>query len=247
MLKKYYKKLAILILLPAWVVVSFYTAQALACGIIWLIKYLGIPIALLNKSLLETIAAAFVYSLTLLIVVGLPWMMRRKATTLSEIGLDRLPTWTEIFIMPAGFVVYFILSAIMMLIASQVIPGFDINQAQDVGFSQLDHRYEYVLAFATLVVVAPAAEEMLFRGYLFGKLRTRVPLWVAIIVTSLVFGALHGAWNLAIDTFALSIVLCLLRKMTGSIWPSFLLHMAKNGIAFYVLFINPSIFVTLGR
>jgi membrane protease YdiL (CAAX protease family) len=102
------------------------------------------------------------------------------------------------------------------------------------------------LAFVTLVVVAPIAEEIIFRGYMYGKLKKFVPIWVAILATSLLFGAVHGAWNLAIDTFALSIVLCSLREFTGNIWASILLHMVKNGIAFYILFIYPTLLTTLG-
>jgi len=62
---------------------------------------------------------------------------------------------------------------------------------------------------------------------------------VAALVTSLVFAAVHGQWNVAIDTFALSLVLCALREVTGTIWAGILLHMFKNAIAFYVLFIYP--------
>jgi len=120
-----------------------------------------------------------------------------------------------------------------------LFPWIDVNQVQDTGFSNLGQRYEYILAFLTLVVIAPVAEEAIFRGYLYGKVKKFVPIWVAILATSLLFGFIHGAWNLAIDTFALSIILCILRESTGSIWSSILLHMAKNSIAFYVLFINP--------
>ena len=102
------------------------------------------------------------------------------------------------------------------------------------------------MAFLTLVVIAPVAEETIFRGYLLGKLRKFVPVWLAILATSVLFGAVHGAWNLAIDTFALSVVMSLLRQNTGSLWASILLHMTKNGIAFYILFINPAILHTLG-
>ena len=37
--------------------------------------------------------------------------------------------------------------------------------------------------------------------------------------------------------FALSIVLCGLREITGTIHAGILLHMLKNGIAFYLLFV----------
>jgi len=35
------------------------------------------------------------------------------------------------------------------------------------------------------------------------------------------------------------LVLCTLRIVTGSIWAGVLLHMIKNGLAFYVLFVAP--------
>ena len=95
-------------------------------------------------------------------------------------------------------------------------------------------------------MVVPFAEEILFRGYLYGKLRRVLPVWVAIIIVGLVFGGLHGAWNVAIDTFALNIILCYLRETTDGLWAPILLHMAKNGVAFYFLFINPVLLNTLG-
>ncbi|RYZ49901.1 MAG: CPBP family intramembrane metalloprotease, partial [Sphingobacteriales bacterium] len=66
------------------------------------------------------------------------------------------------------------------------------------------------------------------------------------IVTSIVFGAIHGQWNVAVDVFALSLILCSLREITGSIWAGVLLHMLKNGIAFYFLFIGPVVAPGLG-
>lgn len=244
MLKKYYKW-SLILLLPAWVYASFLLAQLIVVGILWLIKQFGVPVVLINKSVLEAVCVAIIYLLTLLIVIIVPWLAKRIHTNIKEIGLDRLPLWIEIIITPAGLILYLFLSAILMFIGSKIIPGFAINQAQDIGFSQLSHRYEYILAFSTLVILAPIAEEILFRGYLFGKLKKQVPIWAAIIVTSAVFGAVHGAWNIAIDTFALSVVLCILRQTTGSIWPSILLHMAKNYIAFYILFINPTLITAL--
>ena len=107
-------------------------------------------------------------------------------------------------------------------------------------------QFEYVLAFISLVIVAPFAEEVLFRGYLFGKLQKYTSVWLSILITSLLFAVVHFQWNVGIDVFVLSIVLCLLRIVSGSLWPAILLHMVKNGVAFYFLFINPSLLSTLG-
>lgn len=234
-------KWALLFLIPAWVFVSFFSAQLITKGIFWIISFIDKSfLSSIDQTVLSTIISALVYILTVVIVIGAPKLIQKINTTRSEVGLNRLPVWTDILITPAGLIVYFILSAILIIIIQKTIPGFDAKQVQEIGFSHLNRRYEIMLAFATLVIIAPIAEEILFRGYLFGKLKKYIPIWLAIIVTSLAFGFVHGAWNIAIDTFALSVILCILRLLTGNIWASILLHMAKNGIAFYFLFINPT-------
>lgn len=235
-----------LLVLPLWVLVSFYAAKIMLNVIIWALDSMKIPIELINQTVLSTLISALIYFLTLVFVLGLPWLIKRHSTSRIDIGLTRLPSWTDILLTPAGLVVYFILSALLLLLITRLIPWIDVDQVQEVGFRQINKSYEYILAFTSLVIIAPIAEEILFRGYLYGKLKKFVPIWIAIIVTSLLFGLIHGAWNLAIDTFALSIVLCLLRESTGNIWASILLHMTKNGIAFYILFINPTLLATLG-
>lgn len=232
--------------LPLWVFVGFASASLLVTGVIILIIKTTTLLAGVNSVILNTVMAAFIYILSLLIVIGLPWWLKKAKTTRAELGLTRLPSWVEIIIAPAGLVVYFLFSGLLVYSATSLIPGFQGGETQTTGFEQISQKYEYILAFITLVIVAPIAEETLFRGYLYGKLRKAVPLWAAIIATSLLFGAVHGQWNVALDTFALSVVMCSLREVTGSIWAGILLHMLKNGLAFYLLFINTTLLRTMG-
>lgn len=235
-----------LIALPAWVFTSFVLAQVVTLAGIWGLAKLGVYLPSSDDVVFNTALAATVYVLTLLIVVGVPWLVRRKVTTKQDVGLARLPSWMDIVLAPAGAVVYLLFAAVLLTAFAAVFPHIDLQQTQDVGFQNLATKSQYLLAFMTLVIVAPLAEEILFRGYLYGKLRKHVPLWLAMFVTSALFGAVHGQWNVALDTFALSIVMCSLREVTGSIWSGVLLHMIKNGVAFYFLFINPSALSTLG-
>ena len=236
-----------ILIFPSWVLVSFFAAQILVVWLVWFLTLTNAPLKLVNQTVLNTSLTAFVYIVTLFFVIVMPWLIKKFRTNWSEIGLTRLPKWIDILLSPAGLIVYLIFSSLLILVATQVLPWFNMNQVQDVGFNQIGQRFEYILAFATLVVIAPIAEEILFRGYLYGKLKKFVPIWAAILVTSVLFGAIHGAWNLAIDTFALSVILCLLRELTGNLWASILLHMIKNGIAFYILFIYPTLLATLVR
>lgn len=232
--------------LLAWVFLGFMLAQALIVGVFLLLGTLNVSFEGVNENTFNTAITAVVYLLSVAIVMGLPWLIKKRPTTLRDLGLDRWPSWLDIVWTPAGYVVYMIASMILVAISLVALPFVDMNQVQDTGFSNLFHSYEYVVAFISLVILAPIAEEVLFRGYLLQKLGKRAPTWLAIILTSLLFGAVHMAWNVGIDTFALSIVLCLLRLVTGSLWAPILLHALKNGIAFYLLFLNPSVLNMLG-
>jgi membrane protease YdiL (CAAX protease family) len=218
--------------------VGFVLAFIVTYAVLYILNITGISLAGIDATILDATLAAVIYVLTIAFVVGLPRFFQ-KYVTLKDLGLQRLPSWMDILLSPAGFIVYFIVSSLLVYTASQLFSGFDIAQAQDVGFTRLTQYYEYALAFVTLIIVAPVAEEVLFRGFLYGKLRTRVPVWVAMLITSALFGLIHGQWNVGLDVFALSMVLCSLREITGSIWSGILLHMIKNSIAFFILFISP--------
>jgi CAAX amino terminal protease family. len=232
--------------LPIWVLLGFVLAQLLLLAVMWVMQELGVPFDSFNPIVLNFIVSAIVYALAIVLVLGLPWLIKKRRTTKEDIGIQRLPTWMDIVWAPAGLVVYFILTALVTAFAMGFLPFIDYDQAQSTGYEALAAQSEYILAFFSLVIIAPIAEEVLFRGYLFGKLRKHAPLWISILITSLLFGLVHLQWNVGLDVFVLSIVLCLLRVISGSLWPSILLHMFKNGIAFYFLFVNPTLLSTLG-
>lgn len=231
------------IILPAWLFISFMSAEVLVESMLYGLKSIGVPLAAIDPSILNAIAAAGVYLFSIIIVLGVPWLINKRTTTLEDIGLTRLPAWADIILAPAGFVIYLLISGILVYVIGLIFPSFNASQVQQVGFNNVTQTYEYLLAFVTLVVIAPVAEETLFRGYLYGKLRKNVPTWLAMVLTSALFGAIHGQWNVGIDVFAMSMVACSLREVTGSIWGGVLLHMMKNGLAFYILFINTSFLV----
>jgi membrane protease YdiL (CAAX protease family) len=238
------------VLYPIGVVAAFYLSAVITGLGLRFLEYVGLVKfgAGSEAAVAEAVIAALIYIVTIALVVGLPWVNKKLVhlrATAKDLGYGRWMSWTDILLGPAGFLVYIVLSALLVYVGSLVI-GFNTTQTQDVGFQGLQTYTQYVLAFITLVVMAPIAEETLFRGYLYDKVKKYVPTWLAIIITSVTFGLVHGQWNVGLDVFALSIVLCLLREISGSIWPSIWLHMLKNGIAFYILFISPMILHTLG-
>jgi uncharacterized protein len=84
-----------------------------------------------------------------------------------------------------------------------------------------------------IVFGAAFAEELCFRGLLFGGLRERLPKIPAALVAGTVFGLLHAFTGITAvpPLIALGFVFCLLYEKTGSIVPGMLLHMLNNSVA----------------
>lgn len=247
-----------LLLLPVWVVVAFYAAQLVIGLLQLLLLKSGVPLEAIRPALYSTVLSLVIYALALFIVMYVPYKFWRRRTTYDELGIGRLPRLSDVgWSIPATFF-YFVCSAVLLYTLMAVVPDGVINwrKEQSLPFSanMLGSSFEYVLAFMTLAILVPIAEEVLFRGYLFGKLRKISRLWVSVLITSVTFGSLHlgfGAfsdlqWNVTIDTFVFSVVMCLMREMTGSIWVGVLMHMFKNGLAFYFLFVNPQLIPAMG-
>ena len=81
------------------------------------------------------------------------------------------------------------------------------------------------------VIVAPAGEEILFRGFLFrGWARSDRAAWPAIIIISLLWAALHVQydWTGILQIFVVGLFLGWIRWRSGSTLLTFLLHALFN-------------------
>ena len=162
----------------------------------------------------------------------------------GDLGLKGLPTWTDIGLAPVGFIVSTLVAAGLAAIFS-MFPWFDAEQTQDIGFSTFLVGIDRIVAFVILVVIAPIAEEVIFRGWLYGKIRRilsegvseALSITISILLVSLLFGVVHMQWNVGVNVFALSVVLCGMREITGTIYAGILTHMLKNGVAFFLLYV----------
>jgi hypothetical protein len=85
-------------------------------------------------------------------------------------------------------------------------------------------------------VLAPIAEELYFRGFVFRTyLQTRGPL-VAYGATSLLFAVLHLNLPALLPILILSLIFCYAYRRTGSIVPSVVGHALNNSAAFCILY-----------
>jgi membrane protease YdiL (CAAX protease family) len=92
-----------------------------------------------------------------------------------------------------------------------------------------------LLSAALTCVVAPICEELLFRGFIFTALRNWAGTWPAAILTGLLFGGVHVGSAPLVDLVPLAFLgfgLCLLYRITGSLYPCIAAHSLNNSIAY---------------
>lgn len=112
------------------------------------------------------------------------------------------------------------------------------------SFGDIHQRRGYVVALLLLaVVVAPVAEEIVFRGLLLRGLMSSMRPWAAIAVQAVLFGAAHMApergWGnvgLALMLGAVGGVFGVVAVRTRRLAPSMIAHAMVNAIALAVVF-----------
>jgi membrane protease YdiL (CAAX protease family) len=189
----------------------------------------------------------FVLLTELLTFGAIWWFIRHRGASLRSLGWRRLRLKDPLYTI-VGFVVYFLVYAMLLTLAIHAFPSLNVDQKQDLGFGTVAGNSGLLLTFISLVVLPPLVEETVFRGFVYTGLRNKLaPVWAGLF-TSLLFASAHlefGTgkpllWVAAIDTFTLSLVLCYLRQKTDSLWPGIMLHALKNGVAFFSLFLITS-------
>ncbi len=148
--------------------------------------------------------------------------------------LGRLRTkW--ILLVPIFYLIYVAFSMVSQYVV-ELLPWVNIAQEQNLGLDNFTNA-DLPLIFVSLVILPPLAEELVFRGILYKSFKWTFGRMAAALITSALFGLAHGQWNVAADTFVLSLVLIVLVERSKSLWPAITLHALKNLIAFLLVFI----------
>ena len=86
-----------------------------------------------------------------------------------------------------------------------------------------------------VILFGPMLEELLFRGALFRPMLKSHPARTVIVVTATLFAIAHPAPAMYLPIFLLGLALGFLRRASGSLGPSIMLHVTFNAIPFYVM------------
>ncbi len=140
---------------------------------------------------------------------------------------------------PGGFGRAVLLGVVGWL-AAQLMGAVLVLLVQRLG-GEMPQTYQILLdagswlALLVGALVPAICEELSFRGYVLGALRTLGPT-AAVVLTGLLFGALHLSIVRLIPLTLLGMLWALAVQRSGSILPGMIMHLINNGIALLLTF-----------
>ncbi len=109
-------------------------------------------------------------------------------------------------------------------IFSSLIPESD-EYSQFIGSFT---KFPAWVSFLLIGALGPMAEELLFRGVMYRRLRDFTNIWVAAILSGITFGAFHGNLEQGVPAAVIGIAMALLYEHYGTIAASIVAHMGVN-------------------
>lgn len=150
-------------------------------------------------------------------------------------GLRRTRFWPAVGWAGLGLVAFVVF---VIVYGAFVRPDAEQTVTEDLGLRE--GMATLVLGGVLVVLVAPVAEEVFFRGFFYRSLRSSLGVWSAAAVTGAVFGLIHVNPT-SLDTIQLvpvlgflGFVFCLVYERTGSLYPVIAMHSLNNMLAFGV-------------
>ena len=180
------------------------------------------------------VVAALSLDLALLVVVYLR-IVRPGAISFEDMGL----TFHGIF----GRFQLGLLFGVVLFVAS-ILVGYllelmGVKQTQQDLFQSITRAspIEFGLILFSGAVVAPFAEELFFRGYVFRAYMRQKGVWRAFLYSSLLFAMVHLNLPAILPIFVVGLLLSFLYYRTGSVVPGMIAHGLNNAVAFTLLYL----------
>lgn len=216
-------------------------------NIIFYIAYsiLVAELAPTKESLSLQVLTVFLSLILFLLVFVLPTTRKGKERILS--GLEKKPYQAVYIVLP--FLVVFSLATLLILILALLsllgilpIPaGFasGADMADVIPKIEILAPAVLVMRYLNTVVIAPIVEEIGFRGVLFNALNWKKGVMFSLIISSLVFGVMHGG-DMVTATF-MGILLGYIYHITGDLRMSMAAHMFNNFMVLTLPYLVPTI------
>lgn len=108
-----------------------------------------------------------------------------------------------------------------------------VHHASDYSRFPAASTLDWALIIPRVFLLAGVTEELLFRGLLYGWLRSHLTWWATALITAVLFAAIHFYPVLIPVGFLLGLALAWLREHTGSVLPGLVVHILTDALLFF--------------
>jgi membrane protease YdiL (CAAX protease family) len=157
------------------------------------------------------------------LLIGVPWASRMSLHDLGLRGFDR----TTVF---AGLIGAVAMYAVTIGLAN-VQYTFTHQKPEEAAITLFTSTHDpaLIVLFTFLATIAaPFMEEFVYRGFLFNALMRYAPVWIAALVSGLLFGISHGSLSAFLPLAASGVVLAYVYQRSGSLTASMISHALFN-------------------
>ena len=182
------------------------------------------PVELVTMIMNTVSFLAGITAVAILVVI----IIARKKNPIKELNISKIKPLSALAII--GIAVG---TSIVTSLAISLIPFPDSWLDSYEQNSSVLTEGNAVINFISVVIVAPIAEEIVFRAMSYKALKGCMPTVLAMTLSSLVFGILHGTLIWATYAFAIGMLLCWIYDRFNSVLANITLHFAFNLLGIY--------------
>lgn len=161
-----------------------------------------------------------IFNLLALVAIWIFFAARRCRFGM-ETRLVRVRIPALLIMIPLGFSCHILVACALSLLPESLLSSYAASSESLLTATG-------PLAIFCITVLAPFAEEVVFRGLMYTRFRRGMKKPLALILTALIFGLMHGQLLWAAYAFLLSLLLSAVLDWYGSLWASVLLHISFN-------------------
>lgn len=183
--------------------------------------------------------------------IGLSYVIAAAAFIYPAIGYIKATKRDSYLLHPMSLTIWqYILGAVLALTANlgmQVAVakiGITANAEAYQEVAAIQYSCSFAVGLIVYGIVAPLAEEMIFRGIVYGAFRRYFPISVAMLITSALFGVYHGNIVQGTYAFVFGFMMVWLYEYFGTFWAAVAVHVIANLSTYTVSYIaskNPNI------
>ncbi len=203
------------------------TGDLILCTVVvfLLIMYVGSAV-----SVRSTIGGAVVNQLIILAVpLIISWYMK---VDIKKLFSCRMPGIKGIL----GGLILYIGTYFLLMVVSSILTVFFPESVQNLE-ATFDGLLELSVGLLLFVIaLMPAVgEELLFRGFIFGGLRSKYSIGISIVVSAIIFGIFHMSLVKLLPTAMLGACFAYITYCTGSIYIGMILHFVNNFVSIFIM------------